>query len=443
MRGFLPVFLLAAAGAVASGSPWDALHERSVSRSHQFVVYAADPNARAAVAMDAEDVKDRFLALLDATDLWKDPIIIQVSPENAADPNQPPSRVTVVNTEDGVKIDLNVVLDSDPRDARFPEQLVRALLLEFAYRDQPALVAPGREVSQPPDWLVEGIASLTAAQPDTDTDAGVNAGLFRSLILSGKTPTLAMFLSENPATLDGPSMRLYAACSMSLVRLLAQLPNGRVLLQKLIHHWPGPNADPEAELLKAFPALDSGGESLEKWWALGLASLSASDRYQGLSLEETCRQLDELLRFDVVVDKTGKTHSYTLDQYADFKKAPGAVAALNNLAVRLIGLEAQASPLMRDVVGAYEAITVQLAHRQSHHLRGNLEALGEYRSKLTEHMDQIADYLNWYEATQRTQASGSFDEYIRTANEAEKQAETPRSDPISKYMDSVEQELAQ
>ena len=56
-------------------------------------------------------------------------------------------------------------------------------------------------------------------------------------------------------------------------------------------------------------------------------------------------------------------------------------------------------------------------------------------------MDQIADYLNWYEATQRTQASGSFDEYIRTADQLDKDTATPRDDPITKYMDSVEQQL--
>ncbi len=230
---------------------------------------------------------------------------------------------------------------------------------------------------------------------------------------------------------------------MSLVRLLLELPNGHVLLQGFIRHWPGPNADPEAELLKAFPALDSGGRSLEKWWTLGLASLSASDRYQGLSLAETSRQLDNLLKFNVVIDKAGKTQTFTLDQYPAFQKAPGATAALNNLSVRLLGLEAQATPLMRQVVSAYQDLVVELAHHQSHHLHTSVAALVDYRTRLTAHMDQIADYLNWYEATQRTQASGSFDNYIRTADDLDKAPSPPRTDAISKYMDSIEQQLAQ
>ena len=438
MRTLLPILLLACLAPAMLAKPWDELSQRSVSRSHQFIVYATDPNARAAIAMDAEDVKDKFLELLDSGDFWKNPIVIQLHPLDPADPTQPLSEVRVINTEEGFKVDLSVVLGSDPRAARFPQQLVRALLLEYAYRNQSALVAPGDAYAEPPPWLIDGLASL-AADPDPDA----NAGLFRSLILSGTTPTLAIFMAENPSTLDGPSLHLYSACAMSLVKLLLALPNGHFLMQGFIRHWPGINADPEVELLKAFPALDADGQGLEKWWALGLASLSTSDRYQGLSLEDSSQQLDQLLKFDVVIDKAGKTKSFTLDQYSTFQKAPGANAALSNLNIRLLGLEAQCSPLMRDVIGAYQTLVAQLCAHKSHDLKSRLDALADYRSRLSAHMDQIADYMNWYEATQRTQASGSFDEYIRTADRLDKDAAPPRSDPISKYMDSIEQQLAQ
>ena len=442
-RRLLPVLLLTTMAMAVTGhaAPWDALRQKSVSRSHQFIVYAGDPSAWGAIAMDAEDVKDKFLELLDTDDQWKHPIVIDVTPASAADPNEPVSNVQVINTADGFKVELDVVLGDDPRQAHFPEQLVRAILLEYAYRNQPALVATGVSYAEPPSWLVDGITSLTAdSDPDIPQD---DSDLFRSLILSGKTPTLALFLSENPETLDDPSRELYSACSMSLVRLLTGMPNGRALMQSFIRHWPGPNADPEVELLKAFPALNSGNQSLEKWWSLGLASLSAQDRYQGLSLAETSDQLDAMLKFDVVIDKTGKTKTFSLDEYSTYIKAPGAQAALDALDVRLLGLEAQCNPLMREVVAAYQTEVVQLVHHDGHALKARLAALADYRARLADHMDQIADYLNWYEATQRTHASGSFDEYVRTANEIDKTENTPRTDPISKYLDSVETELAQ
>jgi len=436
-RGILSLLLLAGAAGDATAAPWDELHERSVSRSHQFIVYAGDPNARAAIAMDAEDAKDKFLALLDTSDEWKRPIVIQLTPFDAADPTEPASDVRLVNTEEGFKVEFNIVLGADPREARFPQQLVRALLLEYAFRNQGQLIQAGASYAEPPAWLVDGIASLAA---DPDTEAG--AGLFRSLVESGRTPSLASFLAENPATLeDTPSRRLYSACSMSLVRLLVSLPEGHARLREFIRRWPGPNADPEAELLKAFPALNSGGQSLEKWWALGLASLSTADRYQGLSLEETSRELDEALTFDVAVDKAGGTKSFTLGQYAAFRKYPGAAAALNHLTVRLLGLEAQGNPLMREVIAAYQGLAARLLRHESSHLRERLAAIAEYRSRLATRMDRIADYLNWYEATQRTQASGSFDEYVRTADQGEPGQR--RTDPITRYMDTVEQQLTQ
>ena len=312
-------------------------------------------------------------------------------------------------------------------------------MLEYAYRNQPSLVRASVPYAEPPPWLIDGLASL-AADPDPDT----GSALFQGLIQSGKTPTLSLFLSENPATLDTPSRRLYSACSMSLVRLLLGMSNGSVEMQNFIRHWPGGSADPEAELLKAFPGLDSGHQSLEKWWSIGLAAQSAADRYQGLSLADTSQQIDNALKFDVAMDKAGSTKkSFTLDQYASFKSAPGATAALNNLSERLVALETRANPLMREIVAGYEELSVRLAHHEAHHLQARLDNLADYRKQLLDHMDKIADYLNWYEATQRTQASGSFDEYIRTADQIDKQTAPERHDPISKYMDGVEQEFAQ
>ncbi|MGA3171918.1 MAG: hypothetical protein ABSE62_13005 [Chthoniobacteraceae bacterium] len=437
----LLLLLFAALAPAAVATPWDALEHRSISRSHQFVVYASDPNARAQISMAAEDAKDKLLELLNTDDDWKRPIVIVLNPSDTDDPALPPSDVHLIDTEDGFKIELDIVLGDDPRAARFPEQIMRCLLLEYAYRNQPALVEPGATYAEPPGWLVDGFATLAA-----DPDPSDVSELFRGLIQSGNTPSIAEFLSENPATIDDtPSRHLYSACSMSLVRLLLGLPDGPARMRDFIRHLPGPNSDPQAELLKAFPALNSGGQSLDKWWTLGLASLSAADRYEGLSLDETSQQLDALLKFDVVVDKSGKTKSFTLDQYPAFRNAPGAPAALNILGIRLLGLEAQGNPLMREVVGAYQDLAVQLSHRKSSHLQEHLATLADYRQKLLARMDQIADYLNWYEATQRTQASGAFDEYVHTADQLDTSDDTDpnRSDPISKYMDAMEQELAQ
>jgi len=432
--------LLPAPGARGDqGAPWDELRQRSISRSHQFIIYSPDPNARTAVAMAVEDAKDNLLHLLDTDDDWKHPIVIVLKERDSWDPSAPPSDVRIVATEDGFKVEFNIALGDDPRAAHFPQQLIRAMLLEYAYRNQTKAIQAGTPYVEPPPWLINGIASLCA---DPDPDSG--SALFQSLIDSGKTPTLADFLSQNPATLDdSPSLRLYSACAMSLVRLLTDTPGGRAQMRDFIRHWPGGNADPEVELRKAFPSVDTGGQSLEKWWTLGLASLSAADRYQGLSLAETGRELDAALSLSVAIDKAGHTKTFTLGQYPDFAKAPGAKAALQAVGGRLLSLEAQGSPLMRQVITAYEEQALKLAAHQSAHLQANLAALASYRTRLVTRMDQIADYLNWYEATQQKQVSGSFDEYVRTADQLDKDPGIHPADAITKYMDGVEQQLTQ
>lgn len=142
MRPLLPLLLLAALASNSPAAPWDNLRDRSISRSHQFVVYAEDPNARSAIAMDAEDVKDRFLKLIDSEDRWKRPIVIQLVTLQAADPLHPPSEVRIVNTEEGFKVELDITLGDDPRNAHFPQQLVRAMLLDTLIATSPRSSRP-------------------------------------------------------------------------------------------------------------------------------------------------------------------------------------------------------------------------------------------------------------------------------------------------------------
>ena len=194
-------------------------------------------------------------------------------------------------------------------------------------------------------------------------------------------------------------------------------------------------------MLKVFPSLNSGADGLEKWWELGLARLSAADRYQGLSLAETNQQLDLVLKIDLPNPKTGEKQEYTLSQYPQFHHNPGAKAALAAMAERLIGLGAQANPLLREVVGTYQELATGLIKGKSRRLDQQVAAVEEYRRRINERTEAIADYLNWYEVNEQKNESGSFDEYIRTAEAAEKDPE--RHDSISKYLDGFERQISE
>jgi len=69
-------------------------------------------------------------------------------------------------------------------------------------------------------------------------------------------------------------------------------------------------------------------------------------------------------------------------------------------------------------------------------LRKRLARLTATRTKLVARMDQVDDYMNWFEATQPTPTSGAFADYLKTA--AKPETERRRRDAISVYLDSVE-----
>ena len=53
--------------------------------------------------------------------------------------------------------------------------------------------------------------------------------------------------------------------------------------------------------------------------------------------------------------------------------------------------------------------------------------------------DKIADYLNWYEATQFGTRTNAFDSYLKAAKEVSRE-ETHRFEPITRYLDLIEKE---
>ena len=55
--------------------------------------------------------------------------------------------------------------------------------------------------------------------------------------------------------------------------------------------------------------------------------------------------------------------------------------------------------------------------------------------------EAIADYLNWFEATQVKDQSGAFDEYFRAARQAERAQAVHRPDSISTYLDEMDLEF--
>ncbi len=411
---------------------------RSVSSSRQFIIYCPDARLRLAVTGYVETAKAAVLGTLGMGDHWKIPIVINMERPSTTRPGQPLSEIRLVDTEEGPKVEIDVSLrEEQVKEVHFPQQIVRAVLLEVAYRDRPP--AGGENYVLPPAWLVEGIAEQLQAR-----SGGVepNAALFKTLIDTGRIPKIRDFMESSAESMDPTSRTVFGACSSSLIEMLVALPEGRISLTRAVRNLRDSGGDSVNLLLKNFPSLGKSEASLEKWWTLGLARFSASDRYLSLTVAETNARLEPLLELEIITDeKKGTKTSFALDDYKKFIKIPTAKPALLIRAGALAALNPKAHPLLRPVVVEYQRIATSLAQGKTRKIEESLRSIANYRVMIVERTDKITDYMNWFEATQMSERSGAFDSYLRTAKAIESAPLPKRDDPLSRYVDQVEREF--
>jgi hypothetical protein len=406
------------------------LAPRTISGSKQFLVFCADPAARSQVASYTEEIKNSVLQVLGEADRWKYNILVTLETIPAAQ-GQPPAVLSLFQNESGLKIQIDVRLGSDPSKVNLQRLLVRALLLEFSYRDQPQLVKPGRPYVEPPWWLVEGIMQIFLRR-----ETGLDTDLFKRIVDVNRLPPIRKFLAGQPSDFDGSAIEtMDQACAMCLVQLLTDQPGGRASLASLVRHWPQGNGDSVASLTQEFSSLAKNEQSLQKWWTLNLARFSAADRYKGLNSEESEKQLTAALTLQIA--KTGSTEiqTFTLADYGEFLKLPAHKDALTGSLNALSALATTATAYYRPVVAEYQEIISLLLHGKTRGLKSRIAKADQLRADLHERMTGITDYLNWFEATQVSVRSGKFEGYLKAANELAEPP--PRQDPLSRYMDEV------
>ena len=400
------------------------LPERSVSTSHQFIIYGGDVTLRGAVSELAEQTKGNLLALLRQRDRWKTAIVINLQPEQANLPEIPPAELRLSQTGSGTKLQLDLTIAENLDASLLEHELLRAILLEMIYRKESDVV-PGVAFVEPPDWLLDGVLALT---PGRDP-----ARLREALALSGKTMSLEEFLRQRPALLDSSGRTLYRACSFALVQLLLDGSEGRARLARYIDSLSNASNDPVGDLKAQFPVL---GGNAEKTWQLALTQTRGAQDYQLLTFSESARRLDELLH--VKIPNTEKSLDWS--GLTGRKASPAEKVALNELGRSLLLFIGQANPILRPIAREYAQMAALLARGKRRGIAKRLARLQITREKLSARMSDVDDYMNWFEATQLPARSGVFADYLRAASQP--QATGPRRrDPISVYLDTLEDQF--
>ncbi len=401
--------------------------ERSVSTSRQFIVYSSDARVRAALCDVAERGKSTVLALLQQPDQWKIPIVVNAQPPQANLPELPAAALNLGQTGFGLKLQLDLTIGADLDAPAIERQLLRTILVEMMYRRQQDL-PPGAAYVQPPKWLVEGILAWDSQLAPTEFGSPL-----RNSVSARKVVSLQNFLHQQPALLDSPSREVYRSYSYALVSLLK---NGKELA-KFIADLPEAPADTFSDLIGHFKILGGSIENAERVWNTSVAQLAISNGYESFTVSETERRLETLLHFQFPKSKEPEKF-WELKDYAKFIRLPEHAAVLYALSENLMVLGVRANPVCRPIILEYQRIASTLARGKTSGIGRRLTRLGNTRETLISRVQEIDDYMNWFEATQSSERSGTFIEYLKAD---EKTAATHRRDAISVYLDSLENQM--
>lgn len=414
------------------------LRHRSISSSGQFVIYSDDRDLRGRVVGFAEDMKGQMLRMLRENDDWKFPIVVALEPASGSEPEAPPVVTTLVNTIAGSKIDVAVRIGNDPSRVFLQRHVVHALLLEMAYSERTPIKG-GERYSDPPWWLVEGILQgIRGRNGMRDPD------VFKSIVNTEKLPALGKLLTQPPMRLDTAAGAVDRACSLALVEALLRLPGGPANLGRFIRAWPDANGDALTLLVKHFPVLGDSPQSLAKWWTLQLAALGQSEQWRGLSPAESDAELSSLLNLDIAVGKPPRNERFALGDFEKYIKLPGARPALRLAQVKVVTLSTTAHVIFRPILADYEKVCGLLGEGKTKGVADRIARLDRQRKSVLQRINQITDYVNWYEATQTPGTTGEFEKYLRAVESLEPKPGpvTPPDPRVAEYLDSLEQEFA-
>lgn len=405
--------------------------QRTVSTSRQFIVYGADLALRGAVSHLAEETKGNLLRMLRRSDGWETPIVVHLQFPQANLPEIPAAALHFSQTGAGLKLQLDLTIAADFSSAAIERELLRAIMLEMIYRQQPQL-APGTGYVNPPEWLLDGVVAMAPgrdSKPFTDT--------LEPVIRENKLTPLAEFFAQQPALLDSAGRALYRTYAYVLVRWIVDLNDGRARLGRYIDNLHHASADSLAGLRAAFPEL--GGDGMEQSWKSRVTQMSATQSFQLLTFTQTERRLAELLPVKLADPAAPSRGTPQLQQFASRKISAKEREALKQLSEGLMVLSVRAHPSLRPMVTEYQQISALLASGKKSNVNERLARLRTLQTKMAARMTKIDDYMNWFEATQAKTASGAFAGYL---NAVEENGGAPRRhDALSVYLDSIEEQF--
>jgi len=405
------------------------LQERSTSASRQFIVYSTDRPLRQGLASLAEETKQAVLGTLRLRDAWRLPVVIVARDAPAgADPR--PAVLQLIDVEGASKVQLDLERGRSGVPESVRREIARAVLFEISCRqDLPGPVPEA--VALPPAWMVDGTLALGDMRRGS-----IPTAIYRGFLRAGQIDPVPL-LTVRPAPPDSTSAALQRAVAAALVQALLDRPEaGQGMIGVLRAGVDASGSDPVERIFAGYPSLERSRAALAKAWAVQAGRFAAQREAGVMGAAETREALAEALAFEA---GTGTERSR--EGIAAFAKLGGG-QALRDYAVgagaRLEQIGSRIHPLWAVVASGYRQVLRDLERGRVREAPQRIAALERLDSELVARADAIDDHLNWLEANAPGVESGAFAAYLRAARPP---APAPKTDAISRYLDSLEREF--
>jgi len=398
--------------------------DRAISHTGQFVVFAPRQPLPTLLCVFAERVKREWLQQLDLRDEWRDPIVLATSDEDRA------ISMRVLRSDPHLKYEIRWGTLAPHNENEQVVIMVEALCAELANRRQPSdrLVAI-------PAWLIQGLAQGIHGQ--TESLLAIN----RRSLMGGRPATARSLLCTVQTPSDPAERKLFQAQAWLLIDALQSLPGGGRKLARLVaelRSYPS--------VLDAFEAIYGNDfpdtRSLEKWWGLALARNLQMSVPGNLTLAETERQLETLLRARLARSLQGaelpQEQEVSLEEMSRQHEQKWMKILLQEKLQRLALLRAVAHPLYRQTLQQYEEALRWLWEENLNRFRYFWKQAGKSRQAVTSIARRITTWLDQEERIyDGTATPNPFAGAFRVFEEME-QLKQQRHDPIRDYLDQFD-----
>ncbi|MCF6313605.1 MAG: hypothetical protein L3J39_14255 [Verrucomicrobiales bacterium] len=431
----------------------------SLSRSGQIIVRSEDVKERGVMATFAETVSAGLARILgDSKVPWLYRIVIESKGSMADAGVVGRTMVTRIDMLDGDKFELRlfVKLSDEFSRQQFSREILRLLLLERMLRKQQGSDQLAGKRLVVPAWILAGVDGLIEYQR-----LGRPSDLYASIVMSRQLLSVDEILKGNPEKLDSLSRATYEASAAALLGALFDQDRGAKSFGDLLARLTVFDGDVLLLLKQEFPGLRGGQHSVDKWWALQVASMGELQAMEYMGAKETEASLDLALQVVFPQEKSpsgaksklkgwwkkmipsgkAKKAAFTTGQVHDFElfyKRKDFKEVLGQNQVALRALKHRCFPLYVPVVRQYEEVVARLLAGKRKHLAEDLQKIDQRRFKISQTMQRAVDYLNYYEATQLTEPGAAFEKYHQTRERLRREKAPVRSDRISKYLDEME-----